>query len=69
MKMVHLTLIDLRSTKEHPVQPESVVVKPLDIEWITTHYLDKNHQIILSYLETNTDVLESPSSSDIDSVD
>ncbi len=50
--MVSITLIDVRSTQENPIKPKTIVVELSEVASIVNNYLDENHTIIISQVQT-----------------
>lgn len=50
--MVSITLIDVRSTQENPIKPKTIVVELSEVASIVNNYLDENHTIVISQVQT-----------------
>lgn len=56
--MLSVTLFDVRSTQENPIKPQTIVCEPTEILSIIDEYVDKNHTMLISQVQTTFSIEE-----------
>lgn len=53
MKQLTVTRIDIRSTRENPISPETIVIDSSNVASIVDKHLDKYHNLIFAEIPSS----------------
>lgn len=53
MKQLTVTRLDIRSTREKPISPETIVIDSSNVASIVDKHLDKYHQLIFAQIPSS----------------